>query len=91
MRTAFRGTIFPDTPVEVRSITDPEFIAQSGDAWAGFAAWAAGQTELAQVAYVEVGYDACQEPNYAAVFPRLVLGLTKAGSLVGACGAIVQA
>ncbi len=91
VRAAFRGTIFPDTPIEVRPVTDPEFAARQGDKWAGLAAWAAGQTDLAQVAYVEIGYDTCQEPNYAAVFPRLVLGLTRAGSLVGACGSIVQA
>ncbi len=91
VRAAFRGTIFPDTPIEVQSVSDPEFIRVTDGAWAGFAAWAEGQTDLTQVSYVVIGWDTAQEPNYAAVFPRLVLGLTKPGSLVGACGAIVQA
>jgi hypothetical protein len=91
VRAAFRGTLFPGTPIDIEPITDPEFIVQRGEAWAGFSAWAARQTDLAQVSYVAIGYDTCQEPNYAAVFPRLVLSLTRAGSLVGACGTIVQA
>lgn len=90
VRAAFRGTIYPETPIQVHPI-NPDFPVQYGDEWTAFARWAARQAELAEVSYVDVGYGSAQEPNYAAVFPRLVLGLTKAGSLVGACGSIVQA
>jgi hypothetical protein len=89
IRTAFRGTIYPDTPIDLRAFTDARFADEPG--WQSFIAWAATQTGLKDLRYVSVGYDTCQEPNLAAVFPRLVLGLTRTGSIVGACGTIVQA
>jgi len=90
VQAGFRGTLFPDTPIRVTPFTDERF-KQDEPEWAGFIAWAKQQKELRELSYVVVGWDGSCEPNLAAVFPRLVLGLTKAGSLVGACGTIVQA
>jgi hypothetical protein len=93
IRTAFRGTIYPDTPIDLKEIANPDFLADRDNdrRWAKFVKWAQSQKSLQQLSYVCIGYDTCQEPNLCAVFPRLILGVTKAGSLVGACGTIVQA
>jgi len=103
VRAAFGGTLFPDVPITVYAIAAgarfTELVAEvywEEDAperggWARFAAWAAADRRLSQTSYVEIGYDDSMEANLAAVFPRLVLGLTEGGSLVGACGHIVQA
>lgn len=90
IHAAFYETIYPDTPIEIVPINDA-FVEDDRADWADFVRWLTTQEDLTQTAYVEIGYDTGQEPNYAAVFPRLVLGLTKNGSLVGACGSIVQA
>lgn len=90
VRAAFNDTIYPDTPIEVIPF-DTTTITDEHPEWSDFIRWLSTQDDLKQTAYIEIGYDTCQEPNYAAVFPRLVLGLTKNGSLVGACGTIVQA
>ena len=89
IHAAFNGTLYPDTPITIVPI-DAAFVAEHPE-WAEFAAWAATQQELTMLSYVAIGYDTGQEPNYAAIFPRLVLGVTAAGSLVGACGTVVQA
>lgn len=90
IRKAFRDTLFPKVPIELHPL-DQTFLNEDRAGWASFVDWAGTQTELSQLTYVSIGYDTGQEPNYAAVFPRLVLGLTHAGSLVGACGSVVQA
>lgn len=91
VRAAFRGTLFPDTPIDVKTFAEAQFADHDDGARRPFVGWAAGQKGLRDLRYVCVGYDGNSDENFAAVFPRLVLGLTKAGSLVGACGSIVQA
>jgi hypothetical protein len=90
IRAAFGETIYPDTPIEVVPLNE-QFAIEDHPAWGDFVRWVLTQSDLAHMAYVKIGYDTGQEPNYAAVFPRLILGLTNKGSLVGACGSIVQA
>lgn len=89
IHAAFAGTLYPDTPIRIDPI-NAEYLAAHPE-WAEFVDWVASQSDLRLVSYVQIGYDTGQEPNYAAVFPRLVLGVTAAGSLVGACGTVVQA
>jgi hypothetical protein len=105
IRAAFHGTLFPDVPIRVEPfLRQPEMIHVGGqlrpkkprrhpepDFWQGFREWALAHAALREMAYVEIGYGNSVEPCLAAVFPRLVVGLTRAGSLVGACGFIAQA
>lgn len=60
-------------------------------AWRRCIRWLLSHPELRGGSYVTVGYRDGQGPNRAAVFPRLVVALTPAGSLVGACGCTAEA
>jgi len=104
VRKAFRGTIYPDTPINVFALSESgEFwdkiqgvywsdeSESKRTAWKQCIRWFKAQKGLRKASYIDIGYDTAQEPNMAAVFPRLVLALTDAGSLVGLCGCIVQA
>jgi hypothetical protein len=46
--------------------------------------------ELHGGSFVLIGEDRLSQSNFGCAFPRLVLGITKAGSLVGVCGHAVQ-
>lgn len=105
IRTAFRGTLFPGVPINVEPfLRQPEMINVGGqlrpkrpkrnpppDPWSGFREWAVAHELLREMAYVEIGYGCSLGPSLAAVFPRLVVGLTAVGSLAGACGFVAQA
>jgi hypothetical protein len=58
--------------------------------WRALMDWFEAQEELTAGAFVLVGHDMLGESNLSCVFPRLVVGLTRAGSLVGVCGHAVQ-
>lgn len=58
--------------------------------WRAVLAWFRGHEELHGGAFVLVGEDRLSGTNFCCVFPRLVLGITRAGSLVGVCGHAVQ-
>ena len=55
--------------------------------WRGMIRWFREHGELSGAAFVMIGHD---DPGVGCVFPRLALGLTRAGSLVGLCGHVVQ-
>jgi hypothetical protein len=73
---------------------DAEGIAQRSlllAAWQQLIDWYHQQPDLAHAVFVAI--DLCHEDghnNHGCVFPRLVLGLTKAGSLVGLSSCVVH-
>jgi hypothetical protein len=58
--------------------------------WRALLAWFQSQQELHAGAFVMVGQHPLTRQNFGCVFPRLVLGMTRVGSLVGVCGHAVQ-
>jgi hypothetical protein len=58
--------------------------------WRALMSWFEAQEEITAGAFVLVGHGMLGESNFGCVFPRLVVGLTRAGSLVGVCGHAVQ-
>lgn len=103
LRKAFGGALYPDTPITLYPLEESgafwDLITgvyrleddERRPRWKRCVQWFKAQQELRDACYVDMGYDDCQGPNLAAVFPRLVVALTRAGSLVGAAGCIVQA
>jgi hypothetical protein len=58
--------------------------------WRALLAWFQSQEDLHGGAFVMVGEKRLSRQNFGRVFPRLVLGLTRSGSLVGVCGYAVN-
>jgi hypothetical protein len=58
--------------------------------WRTVLEWFRVRDELHGGAFVLIGEDRLSRTNYGCVFPRLVLGITKAGSVVGVCGHAVH-
>jgi hypothetical protein len=58
--------------------------------WRSVLEWFRTRSELRGGAFVLIGEDRLSQTNFGCVFPRLVLGVTKAGSLVGVCGYAVH-
>ena len=58
--------------------------------WRPFLDWFQSHQGLRSGSFVMVGDRDLSDQNFGCVFPRLVLGLTPAGSLVGVCGHAVH-
>jgi hypothetical protein len=58
--------------------------------WRAVLEWFRTRDELHGPAFVLVGENPLSRTNFGCVFPRLILGITKAGSLVGVCGHAVH-
>jgi hypothetical protein len=58
--------------------------------WRCVLEWFRTRDELHGGAFVIVGDNPLSRTNFGCIFPRLVLGITKAGSLVGVCGHAVS-
>jgi hypothetical protein len=58
--------------------------------WRTVLAWFRDNPELRDGGFVLIGDDPLGPANFGCVFPRLVLGVTSAGSLVGVCGHAVH-
>lgn len=52
--------------------------------------WFRSQSAFSATAFVEIGDSPLDDANGASVFPRLVIGLTPAGSLAGIAGYVVR-
>jgi hypothetical protein len=52
--------------------------------------WFRAQDALHGGAFMLVGENPLSRTNFGCVFPRLILAITKAGSLVGVCGHAVH-
>jgi hypothetical protein len=75
--------------------TEPEYIALRAaelEAWQKLIDWYNQQSDLAHAVFVEIDLFPFEDhhQNSGCVFPRLVLGLTKAGSLVGLSSCVVH-
>jgi hypothetical protein len=58
--------------------------------WRTVLQWYRSRDELRGGVFVLVGENPLSRTNFGCIFPRLVLGITKAGSLVGVCGQAVH-
>jgi hypothetical protein len=58
--------------------------------WRAVLQWFRTRDEFRVGAFVLVGENPLSRTNFGCVFPRLILGFTKAGSLVGVCGHAVH-
>jgi hypothetical protein len=58
--------------------------------WRAVLRWFRDQEELHGGGFVLIGENPLSRTNFGCVFPRLLLGITKAGSLVGVCGHAVH-
>jgi hypothetical protein len=103
IRSAFGGTIYPQARIEIFSLptgsgqwweylSDPEYTASEiMAAWQKLIDWYQAQTDLSHPVFVEINLDTADgHQNNGCVLPRLVLGLTKAGSLVGLSSCVVH-
>jgi hypothetical protein len=103
IRSAFGGTIYPQARIEICSLpagagqwweylSDPEYTApEIMAAWQKLIDWYQTQTDLSNPVFVEINLDTADgHQNNGCVLPRLVLGLTKAGSLVGLSSCVVH-
>ena len=57
--------------------------------WRSLMEWFHNQTPLRESAFVSIGDSLLDDENGASVFPRLAVGLTSAGSIVGIVGVVV--
>jgi hypothetical protein len=72
---------------------DPQVKAEreaSFHQWRALVRWFKDRKELTAASYVAIGEDPLSETNFGCNFPRLHIGLTKAGSLVGTCTVVVH-
>jgi hypothetical protein len=58
--------------------------------WRALLKWLQTRQELHGTCFVMVGEGRLSETNFGCAFPRLVLGITRLGSLVGLCGHAVE-
>jgi hypothetical protein len=75
--------------------SDPPEREQGLRPWRDLIAWFADRAEVTEPSFVSIGEECLPDwegqENPACTFPRLVVGRTAAGSLVGLYGAVVQA
>ncbi len=103
IRSAFGGTIYPQARIEIcplkagcgqwwEYLSDPEYTDPTIQAtWQKLIDWYQTQTDLSNPVFVEINLDTTDgHQNNGCVWPRLVLGLTKAGSLVGLSSCVVH-
>jgi hypothetical protein len=103
IRSAFGGTIYPQARIEICSLqpgsgqwweylSNTEYTGSATQAaWQKLIDWYQAQADLTNPVFVEINL--CTEDgheNTGCVWPRLVLGLTKAGSLVGLSSCVVH-
>jgi hypothetical protein len=58
--------------------------------WRAVLDWFRNRDEFRDAAFVLIGENRLSQTNFGCIFPRLVLGITKAGSLAGVCGHAVN-
>jgi hypothetical protein len=58
--------------------------------WRAVLEWFCTRDDLHGLAFVLIGENPLSGTNFGCVFPRLILGITRAGSLVGVCGHAVH-
>ncbi len=103
IRSAFGGTIYPQARIEIyplqtgsgqwwEYLSDPEYTEPATQAtWQKLIDWYQSQADLTNPIFVEINLDTADgHDNTGCVLPRLVLGLTKAGSLVGLSSCVVH-
>jgi hypothetical protein len=103
IRSAFGGTIYPQARIEIcplqagsgqwwEYLSDPEYTApEIMAAWQKLIDWYQTQKDLSNSVFVEINLDTADgHENNGCVMPRLVVGLTKAGSLVGLSSCVVH-
>ncbi len=100
IRKAFGGTIYPPAPITIEPLeekgqwwsyiseTDPE----TQESWQKLIAWFKNSSKLHSPSFVAIGEDPLDDDsqNGGCVFPRLAVGLTRAGSLVGVFSCVVH-
>ncbi len=102
VRSAFGGTIYAQAKIEIyplqpgsgpwwEYLSDPEYTEPAAQAaWQKLIDWYQAQTALTHPVFVEINLDSADgHNNNGCVFPRLVVGLTAAGSLVGLSSCVV--
>jgi hypothetical protein len=101
IRTAFGGTIYPLAqlvvePLEERGqwwqdvVQGCEGAEETLARWRAMMHWFHGQSEFCASAFVMIGKNPLGGDNNGCVFPRLALGLSKGGSLVGTGDCVVH-
>jgi hypothetical protein len=101
IRKAFGGTIYPPAqivvePLEERGRWWQDVLLDSTGAeaalarWRGMMRWFDEQPNFCASAFVMIGENPLGGDNHGCVFPRLALGLTEAGSLVGTGDCVVH-
>lgn len=103
IRNAFGGTIYPPTRIIIEPLdetgewwkqvaADGEGIDDYLENWRKMIGWFHTRREFIDRAFVMIGEDPLDEEfkNGGCVFPRLAVGLTPEGSLIGICGWVVH-
>ncbi len=103
IRSAFGGTIYPQARIDIcplqtgssqwwEYLSDPEYTEPATQAtWQKLIDWYQAQADLGNPVFVEINlFTEDGHENTGCVLPRLVLGLTKAGSLVGLSSCVVH-
>lgn len=93
IRSAFNGAIYPQAKIRIAPLNEhsllwEKFVFEEDEGWLAqwrkLIAWGERTEQIHVPVFVEVGDgDPMSETNFGCVFPRLVVGLTEAGSLVG--------
>lgn len=99
IRTAFNGAIYPQAKIrssvlQEYSLLWESFVAEDAAwlaQWRKLVTWCERTEQIHSPVFVAVGDgDKMSDRNFGCVFPRLVVGLTEAGSLVGVMAHSVQ-
>jgi len=107
VRGAFGGTIYPPAEVRVESLREgtpwwQELVQHHGGEqtaalgrWRTLLSWFGTRPELSEPSFVVIGEEPLPDwegqENFGCTFPRLLVGRTAAGSLVGLAGQVRQA
>jgi hypothetical protein len=101
IRKAFGGTIYPLAQIIVEPLEEHgrwwlDVVGGCGGEeallarWRALIRWFREQPHFVATAFVTIGEDPLGGDNHGCVFPRLALGLTKGGSLVGTGDCVVH-
>jgi hypothetical protein len=106
IRAAFGGTIYPPTKIWIEPLKESGewwsqvltyFDCYEGEEkqnylrpWRNMMSWFSRQKDFIDTSFVMIGEDPLGGENGGCVFPRLAIGLTRAGSLAGIIGCVVH-
>jgi hypothetical protein len=92
---AFGGVIYPQARIRIFPFEGEGWQACVGaesdpESWGRLRQFFRSVPEIVGAAYIEIGDHPLSATNFGCVFPRLILAVTEAGSLTGACGYAVH-